>query len=428
MYSGAMEVGDTCELHIGSLGFGGAGVSKDAGPVIFVPRGVPGDTVLVKIRKLKKRYGSGEIVQLLDPSPLRVDPKCVGFLEGCGGGQWLHVEYKEQLYYKSQILRESMKRIGRVNVKVDSVRQAAAIHGCRNKFSVRRSAEGAFGLCREHSREVIPFADCRMEMPAAITTLRSLIAAELPSAVTQIHIRAAENGKSGVCLFTDAPIPSLRPLAKGIMKNTASIIGISAKLGRRFSHLTGRKQLIRRCGDIEFEIPHGSFFQTHYQVAEELMKTVVSLVDGSGPVLDLYCGVGFFSVPIARHGLRVHGVEGDPGAIKAAETNAAKNGAGEASFTAGDIVRFLPSLSPGEYATAVLDPPRSGCGPGVLEELMRIAPKRIVYVSCAPDTLARDIGRLNGAGYVPRETIPFDMFPQTYHAETVTLLERSDPA
>lgn len=419
--------GDEIELSVSSLGYGGEGVAKLDGMVFFVPRALPGDRVRARIKKAKKRYGSAELLGVIRPSKHRRDPKCLDFGQGCGGCQWLHLDYQEQLAQKEHTLRETIKRIGKVNVPVSQIVPATHIHGGRNKYSMRVGETGILGLNREHSHEVLDLRTCLMETPENLAVFRTLKKLKLPESINQVHLRSGMDGKVSVCFFADSFDDGIKAAASTLCKQNKKVLNVGVKTKRGFRHLEGPKELSILLRGITYLLPIGAFFQTNYGQAEVLLDVVTKAakLKPNDSLLDLYCGVGFFTLPLAKRCLRAVGVEFDRIAAKAAGRAAAQNGVANAEFRAGDVKRIVGEFSPGEFTTVLLDPPRAGCQPEVLEGLVRLAPKKIVYVSCAPDTLARDLRILSGHGYTAKSIRPLDMFPQTYHLEAVTVLKRN---
>jgi 23S rRNA (uracil1939-C5)-methyltransferase len=421
-----LKPGDTVELTITSLGSGGEGVGKYQGMAFFVPRGLPGDKLLVTTRKVKKRYGSGELSKVLKPSSHRRETHCATFEAGCGGCQWLHLDYQEQLRQKTNTLRETIKRIGKMSVPVDSILPAAHMRHYRNKFSMRVDAKGTIGLNRENSHEVLDLDGCMMETRENVQVYTRLKGLKIPRKTNQIHLRSSPDGRVAVCVFADEYSDGYVRLEKELRWGCPMLAGFDVKTRKRHHHVGGAKFLSIRVGEIEYELPSGSFFQTNYQQAAVLLDQVASAVGptASDTLLDLYCGVGFFALPLAKGCKSVFGIEFDRVSVKAAESAAARNGIANARFASGDVRGQLSRLSAGDFSIIVLDPPRAGCHPAVLKELGRLAPEKIIYVSCAPDTLARDLGILSEYGYDAKRLRPIDMFPQTHHMEVVSTLER----
>lgn len=421
---------DILETTITSLGYGGQGIAKPKGAVLFVPRGLPGDRLKVRVINMKKRYVTAEILKIIKPSPSRIDPRCSGFDNGCGGCHWLHMRYEDQLYHKEKILRETLKHIGKLSIKVNPVIAAKHQKGCRNKFSLRVDDSRAIGLCREKSRIVLNLNECKMELEtneACYRAIKEVFASGGASIdATQIHIRSGSDGRIGICLFAPEQSARHKQVWHKLKMQLPLLTGMGVKTRNRYSHIAGETLIFEKIEGLIYGIPLQSFFQTHYGQAAELLKIVhksanLSLQD---TVLDLYCGVGFFTLGLAGFCSSVHGIEFDNRAVMAGRENAERNNIENVSFTAGDVKEIFASGKIKKPDIIVLDPPRSGCERAVLEGIVALEPERIVYVSCAPDSLARDLSVLTEAGYRITDCQPIDMFPQTFHIESVIKLER----
>ena len=435
-----MNRGDKIDLSITSLALGGEGVARHDGKVIFVPRGLPGDRVRATIVRPKKRYASARIDSITGHSPHRVESGCAWFERGCGGCQWLELPYAEQLRWKERLLRDALDRIGRFethSLPIEKIIPAERISGCRSKYSATLSVDGNLGLCIENSKSVLPIDLCPMESPScnrALAAFRGVLdgpdGSQIRSLVNQVHVRASEDDKSvSLCFFAITNHPILGKCAREMVENGAiSAAGVSLKRG--FDHLAGERSLLIRCGEIEYDVPTDVFFQTNYDAAEKLLQLVrdgVDLPRGS-TILDLYSGVGFFSLDLALRGFRVTGVEGHPAGVAAAKRTARKLRV-KSTFVRRrvDTGLFEPETElASRYDAVILDPPRSGCGVEIANRMCDLEPATIVYVSCAPDTLARDLRTMVDRGYEIIRCTPLDMFPQTYHVESVTILVRRE--
>jgi 23S rRNA (uracil1939-C5)-methyltransferase len=421
---------ETVAVTLSGLGYGGQALYKGQGLVLFVPRGLPGDKVLLKIKKLKKNYGTAEIIKVVEPSPYRVNPQCMAFEQGCGGCQWLHLEYGQQLLHKTHIMRETLKHLGKLNVKVNPTLGMKKPFAYRNKLSLHKDESGQLGLCREHTVEVIACADCRQELPVNMQAYRVLSQMTLPAVVTQVHIRSNPAGELGLYFFaerlTSPTDKSWYVLVDKLKKELPALQGVGVKIHHENKLLSGLPHIIQKLGHIDYAIPLGSFFQTNYEMADRMLALVQEMAapQPEEQLLDLYSGVGFFSLYLARSVRAVLGLESDTAAVEAAGHNAQLNRLKNVQFKACDVKRGLQTLQPGQYRKIILDPPRMGCEEAVLRELIRLKPHTIVYISCAPDTLARDLRILADGGFNAEVCQPLDMFPQTYHIESVVKLVR----
>ncbi len=412
-------------VRVHGLGYGGQGVARLDGFVLFIPRALPGDTLDVRIKSLKKRYGSAEIIKILEPSTNRRPSGCEAFEAGCGGCQWLHLDYAEQCRQKMSIIRESFKRIGKINVRVNDIVGAEHPYGCRNKFSLTRDSVGTLGLCVEKSVNVLDLVDCRMETALNLKAYNALKTLPLPDGVTQAHFRSGAGGEVSLCLYAKSVDEShYRDLIQAMLE--ANIIAGAALRGpKRFVHLGGEQSVPAEVGGFRYSIPIDVFFQTNYEQAGKLLALVRREIE-AGPadtLLDLYSGLGFFTLDCARSGCRVVGVESNLAAVREAKRITRISNL-DASFVRSDVGKYLQRNRDGKgrFSKIILDPPRAGCGEEIARRISALGPEKIVYVSCAPDTLARDCATFAECGYQVVNCTPVDMFPQTYHVETVTTL------
>jgi 23S rRNA (uracil1939-C5)-methyltransferase len=413
------------EGKLTKLGYGGQAIFKDRDAVLFVHRGLPGDTVRMKVRKFKNKYGSAEIIKVLEPSPHRVNPGCAAFEQGCGGCQWLHFDYAQQLYWKTQILLETIKHIGRLNVKIDPIIGMKNPKHHRNKLSLQCGRNGEMGFCRENSREIIPFETCKQECKANQDVYDILKNLRIPKTVSQIHIRCNQDEETGLYYHNPMRTKDLLQLSRKLMSELPQLKGTGVSTERGYIHLMGDEYIEQKLANTIYHIPFDGFFQTNYIQAQVLQKLVRDAVrpDKNDVILDLYCGVGFFALDLAKSAKYVHGIENNESAIFSSFHNAKLNRIENTSFVANDAKYGLKRFKPGSINALVMDPPRTGCEREVLQEIVRIRPERITYVSCAPDTLSRDLGLLMQAGYKVEGALqPVDMFPQTFHIETVVTL------
>ena len=423
--SGSPRPGDSIELTIASLGYGGEGVGKYEGMAFFVSGGLPGDTLLVSVDKVKKRYGRGRLERIISPSPHRVEPPCGMFARGCGGCQWLHLDYPAQLEYKAEILKQVLRRIGGVEAGIEPVVPAPRLDRCRNKFSLGIGADGSPGLSRSGSHEVLILDDCPMETDVNNELYTLLKGLTIPSGISRIDIRSNPEGGVALCLHGRGEDRRHGEIVDALGARCENLVGAGVISPTGYTHLMGSPYVSINLDGVSYRLPHGSFFQTNYEQASVLRRLLESHVEDGSSVLDLYCGVGFFTLPLSMRCDRVHGIESDPRAVDAARVVAASSEAADVTFSQGDVSDRLGGFKAGEFSVVIVDPPRAGCHPAALDGVRRLRPDRIIYVSCAPDTLARDLAVLTAGGYTVSCVQPVDMFPQTYHLETVVLLERS---
>lgn len=362
----------------------------------------------------------------MSPSPHRIKPDCQSFLAGCGGCQWLHVDYRTQLLWKQRILSKSLTKALGVKVTPAPVVPMRDPSACRNKLSMVRRQNGQFGLMKENSKEVVPIEHCPMELPLIQRAYRQLSRVSFPPPVTQIHLRGTRH-ECGLTMYADHAPPSLTSFAKKLLQSHPALSSAAVRTETGTRLLAGLPFLSQRVGRLEFRIPPDAFFQINYFQAVTLLETVKNLlkVTRNETVVDLYAGVGFFSLELAREARSVVGIEGNPASVDAARLNARLNRIDNAEFRSCSTALGLHSFRPGDVNALILDPPRAGCDARTIRELVRLKIPRLVYVSCDPLTLSRDCALLVEGGYLLGDIRPVDMFPHTWHLETaVSLVSR----
>jgi len=433
------------DLSIEKLSYGGAGFGRLDGKACFVPYTAPGDRARIRIVKEKRSFIEGELLELLDAAALRVNAPCPIFGR-CGGCDWQFLPYAEQLAQKGAIFSETLQRIGRVPAQaILPVLASQNEYGYRSRIQLKVAHlkdRVLIGFFQAGSHRVVD-ASCGCHIADPLLNrvagqFRALIA-RLPKAraISQIDLSLGADGESIAVLHVEpAAAGALREalaarrdqlcalgglfLRSGAKARLDKVFGIEALTYRvPAEFLPGTPELVLRFG-------RGGFSQVNYPQNLALIAAVhrFARLTGRERVLDLYCGNGNISLPLSRHAATVLGVEGYAPSIEDARANAAQNGIANAQFEVGDVAQVVASLAArGErFDLVVLDPPRSGAE--AAGELARLAPARIVYVSCDPPTLARDLALLAERGYRVAASQPVDMFPQTYHLESVTLLER----
>ena len=391
-----MNVGDTVELRIESLAFGADAVARKDGWVIFVQGALPGETVQAQITQRKSSFYKALLKNIVRPSPHRQTSPCAYFPE-CGGCQYLHLEYSAQIEAKRQQVQDVLERIGKVEFPaIRTVACKEPLHyRNRVKLHVLRSGpELQLGFMNATGRKIVPIEHCMISDPLINNTLAPLREKlkKIPVAKT-VTVRANPEGK--VDFWTEN-----LPIAKGTT-------------------------LTERVRDKIFEAPSASFFQVNPPMTEALVNEVEGFLNVDSQVLiDAYCGVGLFSVVFGSKFQQVIGIEQDQDSVRWARKNMRANGLGAGVFYEGRVERLLEkalSNGHGKIITVILDPPRDGCHKDVISNLCKSRPEQIVYVSCNPPTLARDLGRLSSAYKVIGVTL-IDMFPQTMHCEVVVNL------
>lgn len=446
-------VGERLEVTITDLNHDGDGVAKTSdGFVLFVPGTVPNDRALVEVSRLRSRHGEATLVQLMRPAPERVEPPCPVAGE-CGGCALQHLAYDAELAWKQERVRQALVRVGRLDhVPIRPILGMARPFTYRNKaqYPVRKKdGKTVVGFYRRKSHEVVPGVDCLIQHPLAVkvaTAAQELID-ELGLSVYNEeshrgfvrHLVVRVSFSRGECMAIlvtrdrDFPaadvwvkemrrrVPEIASLVQNVNPQRTNVI-----MGDETIVLWGADHLVESIGSREFLISPASFFQVNPIQAKQLYDVVKedAAVDPGDVVWDIYCGAGTIGIYVATEGVRLRGVEKVVAAVADARRNARHNGIDDARFEQGEAETVLPRWAKaGERAdVALLDPPRSGSDPKTLAAIAKAAPRRIVYVSCNPATLARDLAELATWGYRTVKVQPVDMFPQTSHVEAVALL------
>ena len=447
--------GEVLSLTIDDLAFGGEGVGRADGYVVFVPGGLPGDRLQVRLVQVRSRFGRGTIEAVLEPSPQRVEAPCPYFGR-CGGCRLQHVAYPAQLAFKSKQVADALERLGGLrDVPLRPIIGAEETFGYRNKmeFTVAR-ARGAMvvGLHEtERYDSVLDIERCLLQsdrMNGLLAEARAFFAERGLTVYEQdtgegllrfLMLREGKHtGELMTNVVTSAPaVSELAPLAQRLQARdpgtTSVVMNVNPKkasvaVGVEEHLLGGRDHIREGVGGLTFRVSANSFFQTNTRQAERLFDLVVEStgLTGTETVLDLYSGTGAISLLLARRSRWVYGVELAQAAVDDAGANATANGITNCTFVSGEVRFVLPALiAKGVTAEVVVaDPPRAGFHPKALHALITLGARRIVYVSCNPTTLARDLGELVRGGYRLEWVQPVDMFPHTPHIEAVARLER----
>ena len=449
---------DLVTLEIEDCGIDGEGIGKADGFTVFVKDAVIGDTVTAKIIKAKKNYGYGRLMEVLKPSPYRVEPKCE-FARQCGGCQLQALSYDQQLVFKTNKVKGHLERIGGfTDIPMEPIIGMDELFHYRNKaqFPVGRNKEGKIvtGFYAGRTHNIIENRDCALGVAENKEVLDRVIAhmekygiepyneATGKGLVRHVLIRYGYFTKEVmVCLILNGnKIPKEEQLVKSLCEipgMTSITINVNKKhsnviLGEEIRLLWGQEYITDRIGDISYQISPLSFYQVNPMQTQKLYAKALEYADlhGEETVWDLYCGIGTISLFLAQKAKFVRGVEIVPAAIENAKENAKLNGLENTEFFVGKAEEVLPReyKKNGVYADViVVDPPRKGCDETLLETMIEMNPERIVYVSCDSATLARDLKYLCERGYELRKVCPVDQFGMTVHVETVVLLSQQKP-
>jgi len=442
------------ELDITGYTAEGLGVARLDGRVVFVPNTIRGERWQVQLLKVNKNVAWGRGVKVIQESPCRVPSDCP-HSGPCGGCQFRHMDYKEELEAKRQRVEDALRRIGGVDIKVDTIHGAQNTHRYRNKvqFPVAQGKNAVHvGLFRARSHDVIDVADCLLQPERANRLGRALKEwmerGRIPAydeksgkgLVRHLYVRTNRAGESLVCLVVNAKkIPEAPGLVNALQACDPGLVGVvlntnqadtNVILGDTYRTLWGRDWLEEDLCGLTFRLSVPSFFQINREQTEVLYGRAVEFagLTGKETVLDLYCGIGTISLTMAKKAGKVIGAEIVPEAIEDAKENAQRNGVTNAEFFCGDAGEIAYKLAAKGVRPDVIcvDPPRKGLASGVTDLLADMAPERIVYVSCDPATLARDVKLLGQRGYMVKKAEAVDLFPRTQHIECCVLLCREE--
>ena len=440
------------DLHIDSYTAQGFGVARLDGRVVFIPGTIRGEDWKVQLLKVQKNIAWGRGVELLTPSPARVEPDCP--ISGkCGGCQYRHMTYEEELTAKWDRVNDALRRLGGLDLELPPVLGAEDSLRYRNKVQlpVAQGKQGlSIGYFRPRSHDVLDVKDCPLQ-PLAVTRLREAFKAwmeqwSVPAydestcqgLIRHLYVRTNQAGQSLCCVVANGKkLPQVSELVEALCKVEPGLIGLvlninqadtNVILGPEYRTLWGQDFLEETLCGMTFRL---SVFQINWAQTQRLYAQAVDFASltGQETVLDLYCGIGTISLALAQTAGQVIGAEIVPQAIEDAKDNAARNKVNNTRFFCGDAGSVAAQLAREGVRPQVIcvDPPRKGLAPEVPAILASMAPERIVYVSCDPATLARDAKRLEELGYRAVKVQAVDLFPRTAHVETVVLLSQQKP-
>lgn len=405
---------------------GGSGLGRQDGKAVFVPCTLPGEEVTAKLTRVRSDYAEGEVREILRPSPERETPRCPLF-GVCGGCQLQHASQSAQLHYKVEALRETLLRIGKITIPVDQMAPAVASplafhYRGRAQFKV---GSNQIGFYRRQSHQIVPVADCPLltdPLNCALAFLRERLRERLSlQGITEVEIQGNMSEEVLIVLkgrnFSEEAGRRLYEMSREI-----SCCGV-VTYTKRGRMVFGQDALIHRIDGRTLRVSDRSFFQVNAQTNRLLIETVRSWVapESSDAILELYSGVGNFTLPLAERARQVTAMEAHPVAVRDARWNITKAGLKNVTLIPASVEAGLSHLlrKKCRYAAIFLDPPREGMSAAALAALAALAPRRIVYLSCNPATLARDLRTLSQQGYPLHRLAPFEMFPQTAHLEVL---------
>jgi len=427
---------DIAELKIEKLVYGGEGLGHHEGRTVFVPMVLPDEVVSITPLEQKKKFIRGRLTKILTPSPLRTTPPCPYF-GTCGGCNYQHISCEQQLVYKSGILRETFSRLGRIVWEGEIVTHASPPFGYRNRaqWKIAAGAGGrpAIGYYEGSSQKLCPVAECSIVSPLMGQTLaafgRLLAAGKLSPDLREVEA-FTDHADARLLLNLSFEKSSGKPeelfsLLHGEVPGLETIL-VHDRHADRFD-LNGPGHLLYRVGNHDLQVGHLSFFQSNRFLLDDLVALVIGDARG-GLALDLFAGVGLFTVPLAHRFQRVVGVESNVAAARDLETNLHESGAESPNARCTNVETFMARWND-VPDFVVLDPPRLGVPAPAIARLIKLAPRSISYLSCDPATLARDLAALVGTDEKPgpyqiSEVHLVDIFPQTYHIEALVRLSR----
>ena len=427
----------------------GLGIVRLDGAVVFVPQAVRGETIDLKITKVMKTCAAGEIVKIHKPSSERSNPECP-YYGKCGGCDFQHLSYTEELWAKRQRVQDALTRLGGTDLQVEEIIGAKNPAHYRNKSQYPVGADGAIGFFQARTHRVVPVDRCLIQSEVSDKTAKAVgdwMKRYKVSAydertgkglIRHIYVRVNKQGESLCCIVANgkqlprepelaAYIQAAAPRTVGVVLNTNTKKG-NVILGDKYRTLWGQDFLMDTLCGLTFKLSVPSFYQVNRDQAEVLYGKALEFagLTGEETVLDLYCGTGTITLCLAKRAKRAIGAEIVAPAIRDAEENAARNHIENAEFFCGDAADVAAKLEREGLRPDVItvDPPRKGLAPEVIASVAAMGPKRVVYVSCDPATLGRDVKLFAGLGYEAVRACAVDMFPGTRHVETVVLLSR----
>ena len=442
------------DLTIDNYSSEGDGIARLDGMAVFVKGALRGERCRVKLLKVGKTAAWGRVEQVVTPSPARIKPDCPHFPK-CGGCALRHMSYAEELEFKRQRVEDALRRIGGLDLSVDVIHGAEAPECYRNKaqFPVSdRSGKLSIGFFRARSHDVIDVERCLLQRPEADAAARAVKGwmerFKVPAydelthkgLVRHVYVRTNRTGESLVCLICNGTkLPHLNALIDALQEAVPGMVGLvlsinrektNVILGKEYQTLWGQDFLYDTLCGLTFKLSVPSFFQVNPMQTEVLYRKAAEFagLTGDETVVDLYCGTGTISLVLAGQARQVIGAEIVPSAIEDARENAARNGLANTEFICADAKEAAAELVRRGIKPDVIsvDPPRKGMAEEVIGHIVSMEPKKIVYVSCDPATLARDLSRFAALGYQAEKAEAVDMFPRTHHVETVVLLSKGE--
>ena len=433
---------------VDTLNSQGQGICSVDGLKVFLDYVLPGENVHFELVKQKKKYGLGKLIQVQATSPKRQQPPCPLF-KSCGGCQIMHLDPSEQLRFKTQKVSDALRKIGQLNVPVLQCLPSPSTLNYRNKIQLpffKKDGQIQLGLYQKNSHTPVALKSCAIhgklgeQVLASVSKLIAhapldVFSEKCPKGLRHLLIKTALKNNECLVVFiagSKKNISLLQKIAHNLMSQNPEIRGVLLNINKkRYNTITGDETLLLAGQDtivetlngLSFKISAHAFFQVNPDQAEKLYLKALEYADlnDSMRVLDAYCGIGTLSLMAAKKAKQVHGVECVNAAVSNAKDNAHLNQISNVTFECKNVEDYIESLE--AFDVIFLNPPRKGCDMRVLEAIGKNKPKTLVYISCDPATLARDLKTLTSFGFEVKQVQPFDMFPQTSHVETVVRLE-----
>jgi 23S rRNA (uracil1939-C5)-methyltransferase len=422
------------EVVIEKLVHGGSGLGHlKTGQVVFVPGVLPGERTIVSIRRKRKGILEADLVTILSPSKDRINPPCMGEKQ-CTGATWSYIDYPAQLRFKQDMLLDNLRRIGGMEPKqmlpilpsphIDHYR-------LRTQLNVRTSnGKQKIGFFRQGSYELIEVENVFLLCPNINKTLDAIrVFSDTLPLLSELHINASPSGEVHLLLYGEQePLSALELFYSKLIKAVPEVIGMAFFADRKKIASLGEKKLKLEIDGLTLHATEGNFFQVNWDQNRNMVRTVheFASLTGNETVLDLYCGIGNFTLPLAKKAKHVIGVESGYSAVEDAQANAKLNNLNNTEFMADDMQKGLKTLLQRKIRAyvIVLDPPRAGATLKTVERILAFVPQKIIYISCNPSTLARDLKYFHLFGFRLDRLQPVDMFPYTYHIECVAEMVR----
>ena len=407
----------TFDLQLEKLTYGGEAMGRlPDGRAVFVLFGLPGERVRVRLTEEKRGFARAELVEVLELSPHRIEPRCLHFAV-CGGCHYQNLPYEEQLNAKTDILRDQLRRIGRIeNPPVGEMVPSPSPWNYRNQVQFHLTSDGKLGYMTAGVPKVFPISECHLP-EGTINALWPQLEFEPGMDLERVSVRSGADEELMLILESDTPEPPELEIEAGI--------SIAHVFAENSVVIAGNDHVTIRVLDRDFRLSAASFFQVNTAMAERMVEHVIDQLPAnqSATLMDIYCGAGLFSAFLAPKFERIMGIESSPSACEDFADNLDEFE--NVELYEGLAEEVLPALMDRitNPICVIVDPPRAGLEKRVVDGLLQLGPQMIAYVSCDPSTLARDAARLIQGGYQLRQVTPFDLFPQTFHIESISIFD-----